>query len=212
MKALSIVLVLCGLVQVAAARPKLVATFDSMVLAGELDQARVRRQLAVVKGQLAACLGADGPTTTELSLSIVKNGIAIRNAWQDDKPVVPACLMKVFPGKGVRSWATNMTTVYVVVKAGPAGSTWVDAPALEERRGAFERMLCNLEQLSGADKLDGVAKQKAMIQWGRDHVKHPAPIQVASDYAYWGTPEQQIATLTRKLKAEGITACPMLRW
>jgi hypothetical protein len=191
MKAIAIVSVLCG-VATAAPRPaKLVATFDSMVVVGEQNAARVRAHLAAASGKLAACLGADGPTTTEISLSIVKHGIDVRGAWQGDAAVMPPCLRKVFPAARTRAWATDMTTVYVVVKAGPEGSTWTDAPVLEDRRAAFERLFC-----AGEDAAT---------------VKHPAPVQLASDVTMWPA-EDRDRKRKKAIQAEGIKKCAQQGW
>lgn len=195
----------------AAPPPAPTATLHGIVVAGELDVAKVTELLAPLAPELATCLGAAGPMTTELSLSIIKSAIVIRNAWQADVATVPSCLRAVFPDREERSWDTKTTTVYVVVKATPPGTTAPEAPKLGERRDEFARLFCDLEKLAGADKLGVPEKQNAMITWARDHIKHPAPLQVASDVSTWN-PADRVHKLEKAIKAEGIKKCALQRF
>lgn len=194
------------------AAPAPTATLDNLVVEGELDAAKVSDLLYGLAPQLASCLGAAGPSTTELSLTIVKSAIGIRNAWQDDAATVPACLRAIFDAVPDRAWNVGATTVYVVVKAGPPGSVAPDAPVLRERRAEFQRLFCDLEKLSGADKLASPPeKQSRMTAWARDHIKHPAPLQVTSDIGTWN-PADRKHKLKSAIEAEGIKKCALQRW
>lgn len=193
------------------AAPAPTATLDGIVVAGELDVAKVADLLSGLTPQLASCLGDVGPTTTELSLTIVKSAIGIRNAWQNDVPVVPACLRAIFDETPERAWNVGSTMVYVVVKAGPPGAQAPDAPPLRERRAEFARLYCDLEKLSGAESLDAPQKQNKMLGWARDHIKHPAPLQLASDVSTWN-PAERADKLIRAIKAEGIKKCALQRF
>jgi hypothetical protein len=193
------------------AAPPPTATLEGVVVAGELDVAKVTELLTPLAPELATCLGSAGPTTTELSLTIVKTAIMIRNAWQNDAATVPGCLRAIFKDKEERAWNIGSTTVYVVVKATPPGGTAPDAPKLGERRAEFQRLFCDLEKLAGAEKLGVPEKQNVMISWARDHIKHPAPLQVTSDVTTWN-PAERGHKLEKAIKAEGIKKCALQRW
>jgi hypothetical protein len=192
-------------------RPTPTASLENIVVAGELDAAKVTELLAPLAGELGTCLGANGPTTTELSLTIKKSAIGFRNAWQGDAPIIAPCLRAIFPDEQQRTWDMKSTTVYVVVKAAPPGMVAPAAPALRERRDEFVRLYCDLEKLAGAEKLQVPDKQNRMIAWARDHIKHPAPLQLASDVPTW-SPAEGAYKLEKAIRAEGIKKCDLQRW
>ncbi len=187
------------------------ATLENVVVAGELDAAKATEMVAALVPDLARCLGSAGPTTTELSLTIIKSGIGLRAAWQNDTPSVPPCLQSIFADPQQRAWNVGSTTVYAVVKATPPGTTAPEAPKLAERRAEFVRLFCDLEKLAGAEALEPIEKRNAMQTWARDHIKHPAPLQLASDVSTW-SPSDMNFKLEKALLAEGIKKCSLQRW
>lgn len=88
------------------------------------------------------------------------------------------------------------------MKATPPSTTAPEAPELAERRGEFVRLFCDLEKLASAEKLAVPEKQKAMIAWARDHIKHPAPLQLASTVQTW-SPAEASFKLERAIRAGG---------
>lgn len=195
---------------VVAPAPPPIATFEALTVAGELDAQKVQGLLDPMKSQLAECLGSVVPTTTELSLLIAKSDVGLRVAWQDDAVLVAPCLQTVFSSTQPDG-ARSVTTVYVVVKAGPSNAAWAAAPTLRERKAEFQRLFCDLEQLAGAEKIDVPEKGKVMQTWARANIKHPAPIQVAADVARW-SPQERSSKLEKAIRAEGIKKCKLQRW
>jgi len=192
--------------------PPPTATFEGVITAGALGVAEATELLSPHGPAIAACLGSAGPTTTELLFSIPDGvHLELRNAWHAGVAIAPDCLKPMFAADPNTRRGTRSTGVYVVVKATPPGTTAPAAPAPPESRAEHERMFCHLERLSGADKSPVENDQTLMTTWVRDHVRHPAPYELAGQIAEQN-PAEMDRFVTRSLKAVGIKKCPDRRW
>lgn len=181
-----------------------------MIAIGDVTTAEVTKRLEADAGRIVACVAPNGPTTTELSLMIVDDTIGFRSAWQGGAPVRPSCLEPIFSNTPPNVRSTS-TSVYVVVKAAAPGETAPAAPPPPDRLKEFQRMFCDLETLSGADKLGTDKKRETMQTWARVNIRHPAPFELARQVGKQA-PVDVVHFLEKSLRAEGITKCALQRW
>jgi hypothetical protein len=184
-----------------------VATFEGMIAIGDASAAEVTKLLERESDRLAICLGVEGPTTTELTVLVVNKTLALRNAWQDGASVRIDCLQRSFPGAQIES-DSKTTSVYVVVKAEPPGATAPATPRAPDRRADFQALYCDLPQLSGADKVEASKRLGVMREWAKQHVRHPAALELANKISKHG-PVGLKEMIADALRSEGITTCAM---
>lgn len=195
------------------AAPAFEVVLGPVIVEGDVSIEDVTSRLAMEQVTLGPCLGGAGPTTTELMFVVVGDAMELRSAWQNGAPLTPppACLAALLrPIDGAARDAPR-ADVYVAVSAGPEGAAHPAAPPAPDRKDAFQRMFCELDKLSGADKLPVEKRVEAMTSWARTNVRHPAPFALAGRVGTWA-PQGRDAQLRRALQAEGVKKCPMQRW
>lgn len=196
------------------ALPPPTATIENMIVAGALTPAAARAILEPLAPQLAACLASAGATTTELLVSM-PDGVRplLRNAWQGGTVMnpTPLCLQPIFPPAPTGIRTKQSTGVYFVVKAAPPGTTAPAAPAPPVILADFEATFCHLDRLTDVRTVPVENRHQVMHAWIRDHVRHPAPYELAADIGEQ-SPQDLDNFMKRSLKARGIKKCPMQRW
>lgn len=194
---------------VVAAPPSVEVRIDQVLVAGPGSADDVRVRLATAEPALIGCgeTAIAASRAIELGFAITSGGrVPHVHAYAPADDALLACLARAL-GSEEQAVADNgePTDVYVALRL-VRGQDVAAAAAPPVLRDDVLHGFCDLEQVSGADRLPRDQAWPVMKTWFRDHIRHPTALHLTWKIAH-SDPADTKRELERGVRAAGVARC-----